>query len=248
MANLIETRETLFQIATWFKHTDLSNKISFNLKMKPLQTNKMALTWLCVCPADVNTSIWKRLAYLAFTLLTIAFVFSSVVASVAFFVKFVSVSLEMALNAVWQIGALSSLLYFLAVAYGIRRKINGIFESLEKIYLAGRQIYSRTFQLRAFLSKSSLSNFQQNSKMFNKIPTFSTKFQNFRPNSDEKRETFRFLVRTNNKCEWMWQLFFKIIISSILFEIVLCTVALVICYINHGSFNTEYLLVPFKLV
>lgn len=131
------------------------------MKMDSLKSNKLVLRWLCVCPAVENTSIWRKLAHIAFTLLNILCIFTSVWASVNFFLKYVSSNLELALNAIWQIGALSSLLYFLAVAYLTRQKFMRMFETLDQIYDQSMD-FSQIFPLKSFFYSLFYGTFQWN--------------------------------------------------------------------------------------
>lgn len=56
------------------------------------------------------------------------------VASIVFFIKFVSIDLEESLYAIFQIGASIVAVYIAIVAYFLQHKINGIFKGLTAIY------------------------------------------------------------------------------------------------------------------
>lgn len=102
--------------------------------MKPLVTNRRVLTWLCVYPADATTSKLKQLAYILFSLIVFAGILSSLMASIAFFWKYVLVDLEVALYAVSQIAAAASILYAIVMTLFSRQGITNIFQKLTKIY------------------------------------------------------------------------------------------------------------------
>lgn len=102
--------------------------------MKPLVTNQRVLTWLCVYPGEKTTSKIKQLAYIIFSLIVFSGILSSLIASVAYFMKFVSIDLEVALYAVSQIAAAASVLYAIVMTYFSRHGIASIFHKLSEIY------------------------------------------------------------------------------------------------------------------
>lgn len=103
-------------------------------KIKPLATNQRVLTWLCVYPAEKTTCKFKQMAYIFFSFVVFSGILSSLIASVAYFMKFVSIDLEVALYAVSQIAAAASVLYAIAMTYLSRRGITAIFQKLNEIY------------------------------------------------------------------------------------------------------------------
>lgn len=102
--------------------------------MKPLKTNQQVLTWLGVCRAADTVSIPKKLIYIFAAFFGFSVVFTSLSASVAFFVKFVQIDLEESLYALFQIASFSGLSYIILTAFIMRNKINGIFNRLSHIY------------------------------------------------------------------------------------------------------------------
>lgn len=102
--------------------------------MKPLVTNKRVLTWLCVYPADRTTSSTMKLAYVIFSCVVFFGILISLIASWAFFLKYASIDLEVALFAASQIAAASGILYAIIMTLFSRRKLTAIFLKLNEIY------------------------------------------------------------------------------------------------------------------
>lgn len=109
------------------------------IEMEPLESTRRALIWLCVI-SDGASSIWKKMANIAFTILLLLFFVTGFITSTIFFLKFVSIDLEEALYALFQIAGTTDGLYITTVGYLIRRKINRAMESLRKIYRACMEI------------------------------------------------------------------------------------------------------------
>lgn len=104
------------------------------MKIKPLQTNRLIMTWLCLCHEDEATSKWKKLAYIICAL-TLSFAFFSMsVVSVTFVVKYFKVDLEEALYAVFQVSGYFAQIYTMISAFILRNEISGIFLKLYDIY------------------------------------------------------------------------------------------------------------------
>lgn len=74
------------------------------------------------------------MAHIAFTILIFAIIILSYIPAIIFFVKFMSIDLEGALNALFQVSAFTGILYAMIVVYIRRQQINRIFRSLSKIY------------------------------------------------------------------------------------------------------------------
>lgn len=57
---------------------------------------------------------------------------------------------------------------------------------------------------------------------------------------DEDEDSFQFLVRANNICEWAWKIYFKLtMVSVVIGFIVSNTISVVLCYIKYGSFDAN---------
>lgn len=102
--------------------------------MKPLVTNRRALTWFCILPLDSNTSILKRALFIMLTVFLYTSVFTGVMSSVIFFANNVSVDLENSLYSVMQIAGFSNMLYLYVVAFVSRKRINRFLVTLDEIY------------------------------------------------------------------------------------------------------------------
>lgn len=102
--------------------------------MKPLVTNQRVLTWLCVYIPETKTSKIKQLAYFTFSIIVFSGILSSLIASVAYFRKYVLINVETALYAASQIAAASSILYAIVMTYFSRNGITKIFQTLRGIY------------------------------------------------------------------------------------------------------------------
>lgn len=102
--------------------------------MKPLVTNQKVLTWICICPVDKNATKFEKSARIGITSLIVITLFCGFIASVVFFVKFVSIDLEKSLYTVFQIVGTLLILYSFIVLYLFRNEINAIFEHLTEIY------------------------------------------------------------------------------------------------------------------
>lgn len=101
--------------------------------MNPLQTAKQVLTWLCVLPADETVSERKKLLYRGLVYVVFVSMVSSLLASVAFFIKFMNIDLEEALFALAQVGGTSAMGNIIIATYFLYPKIIAIFEKLSKI-------------------------------------------------------------------------------------------------------------------
>lgn len=101
--------------------------------MKPLVTNQKVLIWLYLCAVD-DVSLRTNLAHIALGATAFLLLILGNVASVLFVLKFVSVDLKLSLFALYQIFAISSILYLMIAAFILRHKIHDIFAMLQEIY------------------------------------------------------------------------------------------------------------------
>lgn len=104
------------------------------MKIKPLETNRRVLIWLCMFLPDETASKREKLTYIVFTVCGVCTILSMLAASVTFFVKFVSIDLEESLYALVKISAYLCLTYMMIVVFILRHKISDIFEKLSTIY------------------------------------------------------------------------------------------------------------------
>lgn len=108
--------------------------------IRPLATSQKVLTWLCVYPADKNTSFLKRCAYVALYFYVLIGNMSVLISSIVFFVTYVSTDFELSLYAVFQMAAYTSSTYLMLLAYTLRNQITSVFDGLARIYEASECI------------------------------------------------------------------------------------------------------------
>lgn len=106
----------------------------FEVKMKPVKAIQHYLIWFCMCPADDTTSKSKKRAHIGITSLCLINLTISLISSIVYAVKFVSVDLEKSLYALFQIVACQISVYYVIVGYFSRHQIHTIFTELEKLY------------------------------------------------------------------------------------------------------------------
>lgn len=139
-----------------------SNSIEFStwVKMKPIKTNQQVLTWLCVCQADETISKRKRMAHIFFASFIFSANFILIPISVAYFLRFVSVDLEQALYALFQLSGMLGMTYMMIAAFILRHEINDLFGKLADIYNNCKRFGFGHFQRHR---KIELFNLQRNS-------------------------------------------------------------------------------------
>lgn len=104
------------------------------IEMVPLATHQKLWTWCCVCPADENTSEWKKWAFKIFTFILFMGNLSLIAGSILFVCKYVSTDLEGVLHALFQITAFTALCYVTIIEILFRQEISAIFETLKGIH------------------------------------------------------------------------------------------------------------------
>lgn len=113
-----------------------------NRVIKPMETCQRSLTYVNVCPADENTSKWKKVFYKIFALIIFTFISLGLFGSVAHFLKFISSDPEKSLSAVYQIFAMLCFINSMIVTFFARRKLLAMFKSLGKINANSKKINS----------------------------------------------------------------------------------------------------------
>ena len=102
--------------------------------VKPLAIDQQILTWLCVLPANENTSKLKKLTEIALVLALIAADVTVFASSLMYAVKFVSIDFQGFSIALDTVIATIPMVNSIAVAFLYRHKIPSIFERLSEIY------------------------------------------------------------------------------------------------------------------
>lgn len=103
--------------------------------MKPLDTYRRCLIWLCVYPADESSTKRQKIAYAAFTVTIVTLQFCVFVGSLVFCWKFFSVDLKACMLAFMAISVIFGSIYMIIIGIRvIRDNILVLFEDLSNIY------------------------------------------------------------------------------------------------------------------
>lgn len=104
-------------------------------KMQPLATTQQMMTWLCMCPADEeSTTPHQKRGYIAYTLAIVIMIEVCFFASMAYCIRFSTTDFDGAVfGFMCAIGAFGSV-YVLIAAIRMRHQIGNIFASLSTIY------------------------------------------------------------------------------------------------------------------
>lgn len=108
--------------------------------MNPLQTTKLILTWLCIYPAHQPISNRLKLAHVSVSVLLFIFNLNGLIASVAYFLKFVASDLESALYAMFQADTLMATAYTNIDLLFSKDEIVAIFVGLTGIFNASNRV------------------------------------------------------------------------------------------------------------
>lgn len=100
--------------------------------MRPLSTPQTIFLLFCVWPADEVG--WKKIACVTFTIANILANAVGLLASAAFFWKYVSVNLEVSLYGLFTVFGFAIAMYAAIIAFLSRHKMHNIFVRLSKIY------------------------------------------------------------------------------------------------------------------
>lgn len=105
--------------------------------MKPLETNRQVLIWLCMCSSsEKDSNLLKKIYRIAFALVVFIFNLWVVTAHLAYFWKFWSTKLDESLFALTNATAFSVVMYVMIYAFFSRHQFRRIFKNLSKIYHA----------------------------------------------------------------------------------------------------------------
>lgn len=109
--------------------------------MKPLELNRQYFTRLCIYPADENTNLSEKIFNFLFCAILISIAMICFLSSVSYFYKNSKINMENAIYALFQVGALSTVLYTLLVGLRSRQKIFEVFAELQEIYDSSKTNY-----------------------------------------------------------------------------------------------------------
>lgn len=113
--------------------------------MIALKSNRRVLIWLCIYPADENTSELQKRAHIAFSVFVFGLNLFACGASAVYFIKYASDDLESSLLALSQMSGCINALYINIITFFYRHKITAVIDSLSDIYK------SRESQMKSFL-------------------------------------------------------------------------------------------------
>lgn len=102
--------------------------------IKIMPTNHKLMTLLSMIPLKPTDSREKRLSCFAFTFLNGISVVNNIITCSAVIIKFMSIKLEIALFAVFEVAANVGMFNVMIVGFFNRQRIAGIFTSLANIY------------------------------------------------------------------------------------------------------------------
>lgn len=193
----------------------------------PLVTNKRWLTWFCVCPLEDSAGVIKKIMCIIFSSIVFAFNVLALIASVAFFLQYVSSNLEKSLYALFQIGSFTCMSYLICIAILLRHKITDLFNSLTKIYELCKKCYSNFYSL------------------FNLWISILMKTHFISDYPD--KPLFHFLNEANKGAEKSWALYIQhVLIGYVLTNAIVSLCSILTCMIVHGRFITTSLYEPYK--
>lgn len=108
-------------------------------KAIPLVTNRRVLQWLCVYPADENTSKSQQFAYILFTFIVFGGILVCFISSFFYFSKYYKTDLESALYTISQISGAIAIMYTIIITLFSRRGFVKIFHGLHHIYESSKK-------------------------------------------------------------------------------------------------------------
>ena len=106
------------------------------LKMIPLRTTRLMLTWLGMFQ-DENLASWQKFASALLSLICFILIAIQIASSVIFVTEFLFIDLERSLMAISQVLVFSPVLYMLLVTLVLRSKITALIEEITMIFNSG---------------------------------------------------------------------------------------------------------------
>lgn len=95
---------------------------------------KRNLAWMSILPGAKNTNGWTKLRNYFLSIFSFALEMMGLVASVAFFYKFVAIDLASSLQTILQAAAFISTSYSISVGFRQRYKIQGLFPKFQAFH------------------------------------------------------------------------------------------------------------------
>lgn len=200
--------------------------------MKPLQTNRLVLTWIYLYP--VQDVWWKQLLRIMLGLSAFLVMVANLTMGAVYFYLFVSTDLESAVFALFHIVACSSISYEMICAFYLRHKMPALFDELSFIYDSRKLCTLLSFDAVEYLIEIIANTW------FYSIST---------ENLVEKTDMFTFLVQINEKSEWIWSFYFKYVMAGTLASTsMMSAISMYFCWMQNGRIDTEYLFHPQRIV
>lgn len=113
--------------------------------MRPLETNRRVLIWLCLCFELETLSKFKKSLSILLTSIVMASIIGALISSALYLWKFILIDLQGSVYALYQTAGFFSILYAFVVMFISRQKIHDIFCNLERIYGTSMYQFWRTF-------------------------------------------------------------------------------------------------------
>lgn len=114
-----------------------------DLKMKPLPTTQLMLTWfLFLENKDNSLNWWKKISRIGFTAITLVLTVCQVFATGAFALKYLSIDFQNSLYALYAFFGWTMLSYLFIVALFSRRKITLFIDKFSKVHHECKYILS----------------------------------------------------------------------------------------------------------
>lgn len=209
--------------------------------MKPLETNQRILTWLCGCPPNEFDGKWQKIAYKFFTFNIIATLSLAVIAGAIFIHRNLSIDLEGTLFSLFHTLAAISMIYQCIVTVMLCDELNNIFQGLSIIYDASKLTWTFSTEKHSVFSQSVKNNVKQ---VF--VPKY---LRNLHFNTDQNSESFTILTDTNQKCEFISNLYIKYFMSSVFVTNFMgAVVSVILCFIINGHIEVTFLYHIYKYV
>lgn len=102
--------------------------------MKPLKFHQQMMKWMFICADNEIAGKYKKSL---FAIIGVTIFLSQIIAvtgSLAYFIKFLSIDIELALYTTFQITTCGSAAYVFALAFFSRYKIKAVFNNLTEIF------------------------------------------------------------------------------------------------------------------
>lgn len=108
-------------------------------RVKPLGMNQRVLTWLCIHHSSAN--VGRKLINIIFSIICLSFEICGTAGSIVYFMSVIAIDLNETFYALFQIVAVSGVIYMYLVALLQRKKISTFIESLNQIFAASMNQY-----------------------------------------------------------------------------------------------------------